>query len=285
MGGAIGMTARNGTFVLGLGAQKAGSSWLHAQLNRRRDAEFGFLKEYHIHDALTLPGAGFSNRRQRSLIKPRTWRRQRFMAQPQRYYDYFASLLRRPGIQLTGDITPSYSALKPETLRVIQAGFAEREIPIRPIFLMRDPIERIISYQRMQLRKQNQLNRKTEVEALRQLCIERPVRVMLRSDYGHTLMALTEVFEPNECFIDLYERLFTPASWKHLCDVLKVPYEEPDWGQQVNVSRTDTSIPDEILAELGDWQAPTMAAVRQTMGQLDLAQLWPLAHRWCTDFS
>jgi hypothetical protein len=207
------------------------------------------------------------------------------MAQPQRYYDYFASLLRRPGIQLTGDITPSYSALKPETLRVIQAGFAEREIPIRPIFLMRDPIERIISYQRMQLRKQNQLNRKTEVEALRQLCIERPVRVMLRSDYGHTLMALTEVFEPSECFIDLYERLFTPASWKHLCDVLKVPYEEPDWGQQVNVSRTDTSIPDEILAELGDWQAPTMAAVRQTMGHLDLAQLWPLAHRWCTDFS
>jgi hypothetical protein len=279
------MTERNGTFVLGLGAQKAGSSWLHAQLNRRRDAEFGFLKEYHIHDALTLPEAGFSNRRQRSLIKPRTWRRQRFMAQPQRYYDYFASLLRRPGIQLTGDITPSYSALKPETLRVIQAGFAEREIPIRPIFLMRDPIERIISYQRMQLRKQNQLNRKTEVEALRQLCIERPVRVMLRSDYGHTLMALTEVFEPNECFIDLYERLFTPASWKHLCDVLKVPYEEPDWGQQVNVSRTDTSIPDEILAELGDWQAPTMAAVRQTMGHLDLAQLWPLAHRWCTDFS
>jgi hypothetical protein len=285
MGGAIGMTERNGTFILGLGAQKTGSSWLHAQLNRRRDAEFGFLKEYHIHDALTLPEAGFSNRRQRSLIKPRTWRRQRFMAQPQRYYDYFASLLRRPGIQLTGDITPSYSALKPETLRVIQAGFAEREIPIRPIFLMRDPIERIISYQRMQLRKQNQLNRKTEVEALRQLCIERPVRVMLRSDYGHTLMALTQVFEPSECFIDLYERLFTPASWKHLCDVLKVPYEEPDWGQQVNVSRTDTSIPDEILAELGDWQAPTMAAVRQTMGHLDLAQLWPLAHRWCTDFS
>jgi hypothetical protein len=279
------MTERNGTFVLGLGAQKAGSSWLHAQLNRRRDADFGFLKEYHIHDARTLPEAGFSNRRMRSLIKPRTWRRQRFIAQPQRYYDYFSSLLRRPGIQLTGDITPSYSALSIGTLMEIKANFEQRKIRLRPVFLMRDPIERIISSQRMQLRKQNQLNRKTEVEALRQLCIERPVRVMLRSDYGHTLMALTQVFEPSECFIDLYERLFTPASWKHLCDVLKVPYEEPDWGQQVNVSRTDTSIPDEILAELGDWQAPTMAAVRQTMGHLDLAQLWPLAHRWCTDFS
>ncbi|MDA7431157.1 hypothetical protein N8463_01720 [Synechococcus sp. AH-601-P06] len=67
------MTEFNGTFVLGLGAQTAGSSWLHAQLNRRRDANFGFLKEYHIHDARTLPEAGFSNRRRHSLIKPRTW--------------------------------------------------------------------------------------------------------------------------------------------------------------------------------------------------------------------
>ena len=285
MDGAIGMTERNGTFVLGLGAQKAGSSWLHTQLNRRRDADFGFLKEYHVHDALTLPEAGFSNRRKRSLIKPRTWRRQRFIAQPQRYYDYFTSLLRRPGIQLTGDITPSYSALSPLTLQEILANFEQREISVRPVFLMRDPIERIISSQRMQLRKQNQLNHDAEVNALRQLCMERPERVNLRSDYGHTLMALSQVFDPSACFIDLYERLFTPESWQRLCDVLNVPYEVPDWEQQVNVSRTDTSIPDDVLAELGAWQAPTMAAVRQTMGYLDLAQLWPLAHRWCSDFS
>ena len=285
MDGAIGMTERNGTFVLGLGAQKAGSSWLHTHRNRRRDADFGFLKDYHVHDALTLPEAGFSNRRKRSLIKPRTWRRQRFIAQPQRYYDYFAGRLRRRGIQLTGDITPSYSALSIGTLTEIKANFEQRQIGLRPVFLMRDPIERIISSQRMKLRKQNQLNHEAEVEALRQLCVEQPEMVTLRSDYGHTLRALSQVFDPSDCFIDLYERLFTPASWQHLCDVLKVPYDEPKWEQQVNVSQTDTSIPDEVLAELGAWKAPTLAAVRQTMGDLDLAQLWPLAHRWCEGLS
>ena len=285
MGGGTGMTERNGTFVLGLGAQKAGSSWLYAQLNSRRDADFGFLKEYHIHDARTLPEAGFSNRRKRSLIKPRTWRRQRFIAQPKRYYDYFASMLRRPGIQLTGDITPSYSALSVGTLKDIKSNFEQRQIGLRPVFLMRDPIERIISSQRMQLRKQNQLNQKAEVQALRKLCVERPERVTLGSDYGHTLMALNQVFDPSECFIDLYERLFSPTSWQRLCDVLNVAYEEPEWEQQVNVSRTDTSIPDEVLAALGTWQAPTFTAVRQSMGHLDLAQLWPLAHRWCKDLS
>ena len=99
------------------------------------------------------------------------------------------------------------------------------------------------------------------------------------------MRALTQEFDPSECCIDLYERLFTSASWQRLCDVLDVPYEEPEWEHQVNVSWIDTSISDEVLAEVGAWQTPTLAAVRQTMGHLDLAQLWPLAHRWCEDLS
>ena len=38
-------------FLFGVGAQKAGTSWLHEQLHRRQDADFGFCKEYHILDA------------------------------------------------------------------------------------------------------------------------------------------------------------------------------------------------------------------------------------------
>ena len=48
------MSEMQKTFLLGVGAQKAGTSWLHDQLNRRRDADFGFLKEYHVFDALEL---------------------------------------------------------------------------------------------------------------------------------------------------------------------------------------------------------------------------------------
>ena len=118
-----------GVFLLGVGAQKAGTTWLHAQLDRRRDADFGFLKEYHVHDALTLPAAGFSNRRRPSWLKPRTWRRQRFLDRPERYYAYFAARLRRRGIRLTGDITPSYSGLSVDTLRTIRRGFDRYAIP------------------------------------------------------------------------------------------------------------------------------------------------------------
>ena len=221
-----------GVFLLGVGAQKAGTTWLHAQLDRRRDADFGFLKEYHVHDALTLPAAGFSNRRRPSWLKPRTWRRQRFLDRPERYYAYFAARLRRRGIRLTGDITPSYSGLSVDTLRTIRRGFDRYAIPVRPVFLMRDPIERIISSARMQRRKQGLSDSAGEVAALRQLCRERPARIDLRSDYRHTLTALDAAFGLKHCWIDLYEQLFSPSCWSRLCDALGVPYEEPQWDQK-----------------------------------------------------
>ena len=269
-------------FLLGLGAQKAGTSWLHAQLNRRRDADFGFLKEYHIHDALTLPTAGFSGRRGRSLLKPRTWRRQRFLERPERYYAYFTSLLKHPGIRLTGDITPSYSGLSSNTLQAIQRGFAAQDIPVRPVFLMRDPIERIISSLRMHRRKQGLRDSAGEIQALHQLCHERPERINLRSDYGHTLTALKESFGLKHCFIATYEQLFHRDCWAELCRFLGVRYQEPQWEQRVNVSRTDTDLPEELLKQLGQWQEPTLAAVQLHCPELDLTRLWPTASRWCS---
>ncbi|MDA7437321.1 hypothetical protein N8463_01715 [Synechococcus sp. AH-601-P06] len=59
-------------------------------------------------------------------------------------------------------------------MKEIKANFEQRKIRLRPIFLMRDPIERIISSQRMKLGKQKKLNHEAEVEALRQLCVEQP---------------------------------------------------------------------------------------------------------------
>ena len=270
-------------FLLGVGAQKAGTTWLHAQLNRRRDADFGFLKEYHVHDALTLPAAGFNNRRRRSLLKPRTWRRQRFLDRPERYYAYFAGRLQRRGIRLTGDITPSYCGLSADTLDGIRRGFASHAISVRPVFLMRDPVERIISSARMQRRKQGLSDGGGEVDTLRQLCHERPERIALRSDYGHTLTALDNAFGLEHCFIDLYEQLFTPGCWARLCRSLNVAYESPKWEQKLNVSRTETALPEDVLRELGRWQAPTMAAVRRHCPHLDLDRLWPTATRWCPE--
>ena len=51
----------------------------------------------------------------------------------------------------------------------IKREFTPRGIPVRPVFLMRDPIERVISSQRMKLRKRGQKDPSKEIEALRSL--------------------------------------------------------------------------------------------------------------------
>lgn len=278
-----------GVFLLGVGAQKAGTSWLHQQLHNRRDSDFGCLKEYHVHDARTLEAlARFKRfnvkpRQPRTWIQPRTWLRQWFIHHPEHYTDYFAWLLTRPHlrgaqIRLTGDITPSYALLNGDTLKAIKASFTKRGIPVKPVFLMRDPIERIISSQRMKLRKQGCRDAATEVETLR-------MRVAkgrgLRSDYGQTLHALDQAFGLEHCFIGLFETLFTPTTYADLCRYLQIPYEEPAWSAKVNESATANVIPDDLLAEMGRMQASDLACARQVLPHLNFDQLWPTASRWC----
>ena len=139
-----------GVFLLGVGAQKTGTSWLHQQLHRRRDVDFGFLKEYHVHDARTVPELLRFRQLQtkflqpRTWIQPRSWMRQLFIHNPELYSDYFAWLLHRPRLRgsqilLTGDITPSYALLSAETLEEIKTNFEQRGVAVRPVFLMGDP--------------------------------------------------------------------------------------------------------------------------------------------------
>lgn len=278
-----------GVFLLGVGAQKAGTSWLHQQLHRRSDADFGFLKEYHVHDALTIPKLerfrhlNVKLQTPRSWLQPRSWRRQRFFSDPRRYYNYFAWLLRRPrrpgrSVCLTGDITPSYAVLSADTFQSIHNQFQQRGIPVRPVFLLRDPIERIISSQRMKLRKQGQGDAATEVASLRKRVDKGQG---LRSSYSQTLEALDQSFGLEHCFIGLFETLFQQDTYTALCDYLAIAYQEPDWQEKVNASATANLIPDDLLAALGRQQAADFKQVCRVLPQLDFEKLWPTTSRWC----
>ncbi|GCE64657.1 sulfotransferase family protein [cyanobiont of Ornithocercus magnificus] len=269
-----------GTFLLGLGTQKAGTSWLHKQLSHRTDSDFGFMKEYHIFDVLTVPKMWYL--RPGLLSGPRSWYRRYFLADPWQYIAFFSSRLQQPKIYLTGDMTPSYSMLSAETLHWIADSFKCFGIAVRPIFLMRDPIERIISSQRMQLRKVGLRDPNAEIAALRKLAFERPERITIRSDYHHTLKVLQQTFEPQHCFISLYESLFQQDSYKQLCRVLGVPYRQPEWKHKVNASITSTVIPESILEALGAWQRPNFYSARQYLPEIDLDRLWATSSRWCS---
>ena len=180
--------ASKATFLLGVGAQKAGTSWLHDQLQRRNDVDFGFLKEYHVFDALELERFASFRPKRPSPLKWRTWRRARFIANPERYFDYFASRLKPDRIRLTGDITPSYAGLSTESYRRIEQAFAQRGVQTRAVFIMRDPVERFLSQQRMQLRKRGLLTPAHEIEHLAKASRKLLKRESPRNDYPEPSM-------------------------------------------------------------------------------------------------
>lgn len=95
---------------MGIGAQKAGTTWLHANLARHPRIGFPGGKEVHYWNA-------------RRAVLPEQW-----------YRDLFATGDGR----VNGDITPAYSTLEPEVVARIGALFPD----LRILFLLRDPIER-----------------------------------------------------------------------------------------------------------------------------------------------
>ena len=269
-------------FLLGVGAQKAGTSWLHDQLNRRDDADFGFCKEYHVFDALTLDAFARYRPQKPPLWRWRTWRRERFFQDPTRYFDYFTGLLNRPGYRLSGDITPSYSCLSANTLRWIRNAFRERSVRTCPVFILRDPIERLLSQQRMQLRKKKQLNPADELRAFHKLAEKLERTPSLRSDYVRTLRSLNESFAKEDICLMLFEQLFDASSHQHLYEQLTLPYQPMDIAKKVNASSSTTPVPEEILARIGKTQATTYRTLLREQPQLNLDRHWPTATQWCT---
>ena len=272
--------ASEATFLLGVGAQKAGTSWLHDQLHRRSDADFGFLKEYHVFDALELKRFANFRPKRPTPLKWRTWRRARFIARPERYFDYFASRLKPTQIRLTGDITPSYAGLSAESYQRIQQAFAQRGVQTRAVFIMRDPVERFLSQQRMQLRKRGLLTPAYEIEHLNKASLKLLKRESPRNDYPATLDALRGGLAESEIFIGLYESLFTTATHQELCRHLGIPEQIPDLRQRVNASQATTSVPLEVLQRLGRHFSPLVAAVQKRCPDLAVEQQWATAMTW-----
>jgi hypothetical protein len=272
--------ASDATFLLGVGAQKAGTSWLHDQLHRRSDADFGFLKEYHVFDALELERFASFRPKRPTPLKWRTWRRARFIAHPERYFDYFASRLKPTQIRLTGDITPSYAGLSAESYQHIQQAFAQRGVKTRAVFIMRDPVERFLSQQRMQLRKRGLLTPAHEIEHLNKASLKLLKRESPRNDYPATLDALRGGLAESEIFIGLYETLFTAATHRELCRYLGIREQIPDVNQRVNASQATTSVQVEVLQRLGRHFSPLVAAVQKRCPDLAVEQHWATAMTW-----
>jgi hypothetical protein len=282
------------TFILGLGTQKAGTTWFRDYLPGLNHVDMGFSKEYHVFDALTLPGHGGwywralrdhmlgrvglnggSSGRNRAAYWP-------FLRNTERYFDYFEALLDQDGVFLTGDITPSYSGLDAATLRRINDGFQKRGIRVRPVFFMRDPVERCWSAVRMGRRNAVKKGRKgvrpfklklSEEQHLMHVAGSRQYR--LRTEYHRTIGQAEDVFGAGEVIEEFFERLFTPAAIKTICARLGLDYREPDFARATNVSGKSADIPVETKRRVALLYKDVYSFLEARYSPQVLEELWP----------
>ncbi len=276
------------TFLLGLGASKCGTTWMQAYLNGASCADFGRLGEYQVWDALHVPSAArfrvdrpSALRRAQDLVARTTGRPRkadvlRFELQQDtaRYFTYFAALLDRPGIRLTGDITPVYARLPARILREIDDGFARRGIAVKAVLSLRDPIERAWSVLKMQSRK-GRLSDADLARAFRDR--HGPGTTAPPEDtYRHVLGTVTEAFDESRRFVTLYETLFTPPEIARLSAFAGVPDRPDAGGRRVNAAGDSSAVPADVARDCFAHFAEDYAACDRRFPEV--ATLWPHAH-------
>jgi len=267
------------TFLLGIGCQKGGTSWLHAYLSTHPQVDLGFAKEYHVFDYLFIEDQKTSFEVLKThphVGRPgsEAQRKLAFCRDVSRYFDYFAEIAARDGIRVTGDITPAYAGLSRDVFNLIRTNFADRGIHTKVVFLLRDPVERAWSVVRMGRRRGKSLDRRTkdifEGYYLRPGC-------EYRTRYDLTLQHVLSVFEETDVFVHLYEELFEDAATRKLTDFLGIAPLAADFDLRVNASPPDVSLPEELRERAALHYADVYRMAANRFGLARIRSAWPSA--------
>lgn len=246
-------------FILGLGAQKAGTSWLYNYFNSRDDFFSGFMKEYHIFDA-PKHGKIFQRFLLRSISKmieekPKLWSINKDLMKLSmfinidNYYNYFRDNMIVKEKIFSADITPAYAHLKKQDLLEIKQSFERRDIKVIPVFLMRDPVDRLRSLAKMKigLRDPNKkVSKKRELQEMKKIVGTK--EDLIRSNYSSTHREIKEAFG-KDAFFSLYENLFNSDEIKRLCELIEIPFEEPNFSKKVNQASSKNHFSNDELSD------------------------------------
>ncbi len=230
-------------FILGLGAQKTGTTWLYDYIASAPNAAVDGIKEYHIWDAIHLrhlSRAQVSKANSERDLKSRI----QFALQqhPAAYFHYFDHFLATAKRQVTCDITPNYAGLGSDVLGSIRQGFAGRGIATRAIFLIRDPVERCWSAARMQagLRTGN-----TDIGDEQVLAHVDLPGAQMRTRYDLTIAEMEKAFPAEDRHVGIYEEMFRPDQVARISAFCRLPARPEQAAKKVFATPATRTLKDE----------------------------------------
>jgi len=222
---------------LGIGAQKAGTSWLYENLKSHPDLFLPEEKELHYFD----------------------WNYDRRVT-------WYSSHFRQAENRVKGEITPGYSIISTDRIHDVYVFNPD----VKLIFLMRNPIDRAWSQARMNLVR---FTNRSFGEVPRSEFYEhfQASRSVERGDYQKILSKWTSVFSEDQIYIDFFERISGDPRGL-LSEVFRFlgVTTEVDWGKfpfnDVVFANPSRQMPDEFRHFLEDFYEEDIRELHEAYG-------------------
>ena len=233
-------------FLVGLGAQKAGSTWMARYLATHPQVYVPRLKEIHYFDAVYMSrlnghvpdrmarlakeiaddmaaDGGKMSRKKFDRLRAVIDRLQMTADRKYRYLQFFEDRVTDESVFC--DITPAYSILDVDGYEAILKTHPD----VRFVFIMRDPIDRFWSAIRMGMRKIDGFQ--PYQRFLELLESEEHIR---RTDYKRTILELEKVASPDQVKYFFFENFFTTAAMDELTSFIGVRTWPASFDKVVN---------------------------------------------------
>jgi hypothetical protein len=255
------------TLLLGLGAQRCGTTWLGKHLRSHPKIHMTPIKEMHFFVDPEKPNAWNQKFMQKRLEKSKGTsstlaavhenRLAVGTSQTNPTSDYIDFLSRGwTDEPLYCEITPSYMFLPVSELQKIKTAFPRLKI----IFLMRDPIARLWSMLRFD-------HRNTDASGLNAdalTCLSKS-RISTRCDYKSALQNIDAVFDTNQIFIGFYEDMFDGDLLARLYTFLNIAPITANTEKRANKSPT-AHLPEDVANYFATGLAPQYEYIRERFG-------------------
>lgn len=275
--------------LFGIGAAKAGTSWLHDYLMHHPDCAMPRIKELHFFDTIEH---GSHERRLKVLAREHvalteklsdlraSGRMRRAAAMTDRIHEleHYADVVRSGDVAayagfldqlrgdraLVGDVTPAYALLPGTRL----AEMAKIGPAVRFIYLLRDPVDRLWSNIRMVAHRRA---KGADPAPFAHQIFDRVISGQdndnfLRSDYRACLTRLAASVPGPQVLVEFFERLFSETAIRNICDFLGISYAQPAFAKVVHKGKSSLLLDPARRSAARAFLAPQYDYVTARMG-------------------
>ncbi len=239
--------------LFGVGATKAGTSWLHDYLSGHPDCHFRAVKELHYFDMsspqaqarqlarLTMDvevlsaqqAAATGSKADRLRVRVQDTRDWLGVLQARSDAGYLDYMTAGANGRLVGDVTPSY-AMMPEPALRHMVGLTPAS---KVVYLMRDPVSRLWSHVRMMAARSPKGDFAATARGVMAQVLaagEGGHDLLLRGDYRAALPKLMAAVPGARLLVMFMEDLMTAPGVARLCGFLGLRTHNPDLDRRVH---------------------------------------------------